>query len=294
MSTYISHISAAYYWDVPYLHTVLGYQTTEQLRLVIESSPQQRGCLSKNERVFSVSTDNHYKLLSLPSYSMVVLNNELVASPELVFLDLALSLGFHRAVLLGMQLCSSDPDGRTPLSSVEKLQGFLKECRGHHGYKAAYRAAKYIADNSWSVMESLLYMMLTLPHQYGGYGLKGASLNHEIKARRSNGLPAGHPFFADVYWKEAKLVVEYDSFAFHNNAKAWMKDAKRATTLERSGYKICSINTSQLYNDKAFFEAALVIAEALGKRIQIRTPKFIAQKNALRGLLPRSEQLNGN
>lgn len=291
MSSFISHISAAHSWDIPYLHVVLGYQSAEQLQALVESTPQQRSCLKKSERVFSSDTENHYKTLSLPHSSTVVHNNDLVASPELVFLDMARSLSFHRTVLLGMQLCSSNPARQTPLSTAEKLLEYIERCDGHHGYKVARRAARYVADNSWSVMESLLYMMLTLPHKYGGYGLKGAALNQEIKERRSGTSSQNRLYVADLYWKEAKLVVEYDSVAFHNNARAWMKDAQRATTLERSGYKTLSITTSQLYNAKAFFETAQVIAGILGRRIQIRTPKFVAQKDALRALLPKRELL---
>lgn len=286
MESYLSHFSAARLWDIPYLHVVLGYHSSEQM-LSDQKAPVQRTCLNRAKRTRPSSIESHYKVLPLPSEAVLIHKNELVASPELIFLDVAKDMDFHRAVLLGMQLCASDTTRREPLTTKAKLESFLEKCRMHHGYKAALLATRYIADNSWSVMESLLYLLLTLPNQYGGYGLKGAVLNHEIKMKRMKEWKQEERFIADLYWKEAKLVVEYDSYTFHNNSASWMKDSRRIATLERNGHKTLSITTSQLYDDQAFYEAALVISKLLKKRISIRTSQFEDQKRLLRKLLPK-------
>ncbi len=212
-----------------------------------------------------------------------------MASPELAFLDSARQLGFHRTVLLGMQLCSSKPGNRESLTTVQRLQSFLDKCHGHHGRKAAIQAVQYIADNSWSVMESLLFMQLTLPYKFGGLGFSGAALNQEIKIRKKGCDQKMGTLYADLYWEKAKLIVEYDSYAFHNNMSSWIKDARRLATLENNGYRVLTINTEQLYNDQAFNEVAQVIAKRLEKRIYIRSLRYSEQKDLLRGLLPRRD-----
>jgi very-short-patch-repair endonuclease len=288
--SYISHESAALTWDIPFLHVVLGYPSAELLKESLLKKEQRSYC-SQGERTKFVLDETHYRVLPLPAGAVVRHGGETVASPELVFLDLARQLGFHQTVLLGMQLCASDSNGSKPLTTAAKLQDVLKGCPGHHGIKAAARAMRYVADNSWSVMESLLYMLLTLPHNYGGYGLKGAALNKEIRLKEKGAAQKANRFFADLYWEKAKFVVEYDSAEYHNNVNSWMKDARRITTLERSGYKTLSFNTAQLYHDDACTEMAEVIATYLGRRIQIRTPCYPEGKARLRGLLPRREAL---
>jgi hypothetical protein len=136
-------------------------------------------------------------------------------------------------------------------------------------------------------MESLLFMQMTLPHCHGGYGLGGVVLNKEIRLKEKGTTQKTNKVFADLYWDKAKLIVEYDSFEHHNNEDSWMKDAQRLTTLERNGYRVLSVNTAQLYNEKAFHEFAMVVARCLGKPLRIRTPRFEERRSMLRSLLPR-------
>lgn len=287
MKTHLSHLSAALHWEVPHLPVVLGYSSAEQMLKKI-TAKTHISYPDPSLRKQAGTIEGHSRTLSFPGGAVVDHKGQAVSSPELVFLDLAHQLGFHRTVLLGMQLCSSNPSNHTPLVTAPSLRTFVNACQGHRGQRAASKAAQYVADNSWSIMESLLFMYLTLPNKYGGYGLKGAALNQEI-ALRKNGADNKNGtkrFYADLYWRQAKLVVEYDSFTHHNNSSSWMKDAKRLTSLENNGYRVVSVTTEQLYNEKAFAEVAHVIANCLGKRIQIRTSHYHEQRGLLRGMLP--------
>ncbi len=87
------------------------------------------------------------------------------------------------------------------------------------------------------------------------------------------------------------IPIEYDSYAFHNSMDSWIKDARRLATLEKGGYRVISINTEQLYNNQALGEVVQVIAKCLGKRIQIRSPRYVVQNALLRGLLPRRDAI---
>lgn len=285
METFVSHISAALSWDIPYLQVVLDNSLVDEH---FKASEQKEHLCSatRHKKSKSSSCITHYKSLPLPAKSVLAFNGKLLASPELVFLDLSQQLGFHRAVLLGMQLCSSTPNGHPPLTSAKKLRDYLAKCKKLHGYKAANLAAKYVADNSWSIMESLLYMFLTLPNQHGGYGLKGAALNFGIRLKTSGEHQKVKQIYADLFWEHAKLVVEYDSYQHHNNKNMWIKDARRASFLERNGYKVFSINTAQIYDCSAFDDVARALARHLGQRIQIRSNVFYQKRQLLRSLLP--------
>ncbi|GAB1476539.1 hypothetical protein MASR2M70_13730 [Bacillota bacterium] len=220
---------------------------------------------------------------------MVLRKGEKVASPELVFLQLAGKLDIHRLILLGLQLCSH-PVGRPDeaVTTRLKIKSFAEKAKGHRGRRNALRALKYIQDGSASIVESILYMVLSLPHALGGYGLNGAVFNYEIKLNDESGKRLGQKrCFVDLYYKQAKVGVEYDSFAHHNSPKEQGKDALRAAILERQNLGVMNLSTIQLYDRYACRDFAYNLASRLRKRIQIRTKAFDEMHTKLRSLLPR-------
>lgn len=130
-------------------------------------------------------------------------------------------------------------------------------------------------------------MILTMPNFLGGYGLKGASLNYEViligEARKRLNQKR---FFVDIYYGKNKIAVEYDSYAHHSNKVELGRDSIRSALIERQGIKTMHMNTAQLYNIKACDDFALNLAKHLGKRIYIRTKKYVDKKALLRNLLP--------
>lgn len=136
-------------------------------------------------------------------------------------------------------------------------------------------------------MESISYMILTLPNSMGGFGIKGAVFNYEIKLNSESAKLLGQDrCFADLYYKQARLAVEYDSFAYHHRPSEQGKDAIRSTCLSRQGIKIINLKTVQLYNKVACMDFAVNLARHLGKRIQIRSNNFKQMHAQLRELLP--------
>jgi hypothetical protein len=143
-------------------------------------------------------------------------------------------------------------------------------------------------------MESMAYMILTLPHALGGYGLDGAVFNHEIKLKDEAGKRLGQKrCFTDLYYKSARLAVEYESFAFHNSPWSLGKDVMRSAILDRQGVDVMRLSTFQLYDKGACMDFAFNLASGLGKRIQIRTRKFDAMHALLRALLPTGRHAAG-
>ena len=125
-----------------------------------------------------------------------------IASPELLFVELATVMIPQVLVLLGYELTgkySRDAGaprlgpityGVSPLTTVEKIENFIARCHGIPGLCAARECIKYVSDNSWSPTESLIAAMAALPIENLGYGLGRLTLNERSNARDGNAL--GH------------------------------------------------------------------------------------------------------
>ncbi len=284
MKQYLSHFSAAKYWAVPYIEVILGSEIakTEAVHLTVSQSRGERRMKQGENQII------HSCEITLPGGAVVPVNGKLIASPELVFLQLAGKLDIRRLILLGLQLCSHPPGKASQaITTKRKLAAFLAKTPGHYGHVNALRAVKYIENGSASVMESLVYMILTLPNALGGYGLNGGVFNQEIRLNDEARKRLGQKCcFADLYYKSAKLAVEYESFAFHSRPAEQGKDAIRSAILDRHGIEVMHLSTIQLYDEAACKDFAFSLAVRLGKRIQIRAKKFDEMNALLRALLP--------
>ncbi len=281
MKKYLSHLSAAIAWNIPYIDAVIGYS-------ISDSDVPQFTVTEPNARFRSNGKKVHSCGLALPAGAILNRNGRMVASPELVFLELAGELSIHRLILLGLQLCSHPPGSPSlAVTAKQKLKTFLSNTEGHRGHRKALQAIKYVENGSASVMESIAYMILTLPHTLGGYGLSGAVFNYEIKLNREAQMRLGQKrCFVDLYYKHSKLAVEYESFAFHNSPAEQGKDLIRAAILERQGINMMHFSTIQLYDKEACEDFVCNLAKRLKARIRIYSKKFDEMQVLLRDLLP--------
>jgi hypothetical protein len=281
MKEYLSHFSAAQVWNIPYLEAVIGFNTAESGLTEITVSKQNDRLRKKGRLVHSCE-------LALPAGAIATRNGRKVSSPELLFLELAGKLSIHRLILLGLQLCSHSPGNPSEaITTKQRLKAFLAKTSGARGYRKALRAVKYVENGSASIMESLAYMILTLPHALGGYGLGGAVFNHEIKLKSESQILLGQGrCFTDLYYRKVRLAVEYESFTYHSSPSEQGKDVMRSAILERQGIDMMRLSTIQLYDEDACRCFACNLAARLGKRMQIRAKKFNEMHANLRALLP--------
>lgn len=284
MNKYLSHFSAAKYWRIPYLESIIGSTSTEAM-------VEEFTVSNNNDRFKKKGYKIHLCTMALPKGAVIPINGRYISSPELVFLQLSTKLSIHRLILLGMQLCSFPPG--KPAESIttkKKLKHFLNKTSGHTGRINALRALKYIEDGSSSIMESLVFMFLTLPNSLGGSGLEGAVFNHEIILDDEAGKRLGQKrCFVDIYYKAAKLAIEYDSFTFHSSPFEQGRDSIRSAILKRLGINMLHISTVQLYDTSAWDDFSANLAHHLGRRLQIRTRKYKEMHTLLRSMLPNRE-----
>lgn len=284
MKGYLSHFSAAKAWNIPCIEAVIGNEINHNSMNDITVFNQNSRFIINGKKVHSCKTP-------LPAGAVTVRNDMTVASPELLFLELANKLSIHQLILLGLQLCSHPPGQPSEaITTKQKLCAFLAKTTGHWGHRKAEYAVKYVENGSASIMESIAYMILGLPHTLGGYGLSGAVFNHEIKLRSEAQNHLGqNRCFVDLYYKKARLAVEYESFAYHNSPSEQGKDLMRSEVLKKQGIEVLHLSTIQLYNRDACQNFACNLATRLGKRMQIRAKKFDEMHASLRALLPNSK-----
>lgn len=126
------------------------------------------------------------------------------ASPELVFRQIAAKRSLLETVYVGYALCSSyrvddKADGGIalregddePLTTVERIEDYLRKTEGSYGCAKARRALSYVREGSTSPMESALAMGLGLPLALGGFGagdivLRNAAHKEDADERSGN------------------------------------------------------------------------------------------------------------
>ncbi len=287
MDGYISDFLAARMWNIPFVETVIGNEISGIDAADITVTKYNARSRNNGKKVHSTE-------FALPPGAVTSREGRMVASPELLFLELANKLCLHRLILLGLQLCSHPPGlPSAAITTKKKLDTFIAKTAGFHGRKKALRAMKYVMEGSASIMESLTYMILGLPHALGGYGLNGVVFNHEIRLLGEAKIRLGQDrCFVDLYYKQAKLGVEYESFTYHSSPTEHGKDSIRSAVLQRKGIYMMHLNTIQLYDMDACRDFAFNLATRLGRRIQIRTKKFDEMHAFLRELLPSEKHNN--
>jgi hypothetical protein len=171
------------------------------------------------------------------------------------------------------------------LTSKKKLQAFTERMGGWDGQRQAIKALRYISDGSGSPMETILFMLLTLPYRYGGYSLPTPELNGCIYPKKGALSFAGRKFYrGDLLWREAGVVVEYNSDMVHANADSIAMDAIRRGDLALCGISEITITKRQLYSIELFDKVARQVASRIGKKLRYKDPGFLKARRELRSV----------
>lgn len=229
---------------------------------------------------------------ALPEKSIIEGGTDfLMSSPEFCFLQLASKMSLNELILLSFELCGTYclVDGapakrRTmPLTSITALRTFAEAVPRAPGRAKALRALRYGMDGSASPMETVLAMLLCLPHALGGYGLERPKLNYRIDVSPSMRKLADRAYCeCDLCWPEAALCVEYDSRLYHTDPERQESDARRRNTLASLDFTVVTVSRGQVMNGAAFNRLAHQLAKKLGKRLRYKDPDFTRRYCSLR------------
>ena len=171
-------------------------------------------------------------------------------------------------------------------TNVKALKAFAARMKGVNGYKKISRALRFIADGSASPMETILFILLTLPYKLGGFGLPAPVLNRRIDienpAKRGTRKTQ---YKCDLFWPKAHVAVEYDSDFYHTGADRIARDSKKRLDLEAHGVTVIPMTSRQIRNPDELEKLARLIARRLRKRLQYKNPQFKKAQRELRSLL---------
>lgn len=157
--------------------------------------------------------------------------------------------------------------GKPPLLSRSDLGDFLKAEPAMHGAKKGLTTCRLAFDRSGSPMETAIALLLTLPIEMGGYGLPKPVLNWSVPVGEEwPDIVSQDEIIADLCWRDARLVIEYDGWEGHGGigpAKL-AKDRDRANSLTALGWHVLSIGYEQVRSERGMALLARQAARLLG------------------------------
>ncbi len=225
----------------------------------------------------------------LPGSMCKVSDGVLVASPEMLYVQLAQSLSIQAVIACATVLCSSyfpvcksarcekldavlsgsastaslkgdERRGfyrRLPLTSKARLYDFLSALKNHNGVAKARRALRWASEGAASAREAELAIRLFSARCYGGDGLPAAMLNLPVYLDDAAKMMSGKLYcIADFVWPEKRLILEYDSNQHHSDKSAMQKDSRRRNALLHMGFDVMSY-TNDIFTDQQARTAAV-------------------------------------
>lgn len=187
------------------------------------------------------------------------------------------------------RVCRDDGRGfvkADPLVARASLSRFARAHSGLFGSAALHRVGQYVLEGAASPMESALAMLLCLPASLGGFGLPAAELNARVDISVRSELSFMKRYYvADMCWRKQRVIVEYDSDAFHVGSSRIAEDAARRDALLHTGYDVVTVGRAQIMDRIRCAETASVVSRAIGHRLRIRTSDWQRKHLELRSLV---------
>lgn len=206
---------------------------------------------SKNHRRLSANAVAKSSNLEYPKNSFCKISEGFyMPSPELLFLHMAQQLNFEKLVLAGIELCGcyllpNNPNEAfnpniKPVTSVKNIISYLDKIRmlnaSPHSINKALLALKYVSNNSFSPLESKIYLMLCGPREIGAYGITGMQFNLKVElSSPASVISAQNYIYPDICNPKTKVSIEYDSKEFHENESQNTRDKLRINALQSDG-----------------------------------------------------------
>lgn len=203
-----------------------------------------------------------------------------LSTPEFLFVQLAAQLDMPRLMLLGFELCGFYATERggcpsqkrcQPLTSPDRLRGFVEGIDGARGVKRARRSVRFAVGGSGSPMESAMVALACMPRAYGGYGLPLPQMNPRIDVPLPQRELLGRTWVAcDAFWPAARFALEYDGREDHEGSANVARDHARANDLMTLGIAVETVDAATLYDLHRFDKVVRKAAKRIGYRLDTR------------------------
>lgn len=236
----------------------------------------------------------HVRFHSLPQYLpksayVQFCDGVMIASPELLFVQMAQRYELGGLIALGYELCGSYPLSassrhvRAPLTSPELLKSFIQRANGLDGISKARRALRFVCPKSASIMETEVSVLASTSVKWGGFGLPAARLNERVKLSPRAATIARIPLLTlDAFWPDAAVALEYEGREAHGDEKQRIQDSRRRDALSIDGIEMLSLTFPQ-FATYAEFEAIMDrVRRRLGKKQRPKPATFLERNSELR------------
>lgn len=218
-----------------------------------------------------------------------------MCSIEVVFTQLGSTWGQLDLSLLAYELCGiygvtpANGDGfqpnLQPLTSKSALGEYAAAAKalGIAGANRALKALESVTECSASPRESEIGLFFAAGRRTGGAGTAGFVMNPRLK------VPAGYvslgserAIVPDFLWEEFKLIVEYDSNAYHLTPQQKDRDELRRRAFERMGYRVLTLTNETLLDDEKLNDFVADMEAALHLRRKPLTKTAKQKRSELR------------
>ena len=293
----LSHISALEFWrfaadgksqypEVKYAYSLITAPPSETTGTALFTRPLHILVADDSQRKRTNDLVSHTWIHPLKKGDVFDAGNGLyVISPELCFLSLAKTISLFSLIEIGYEMCGTYRRLKEthyncqPLTTLKKLKECVEKASRFRGCKKALRALRYVLDNSASPMETNLTMLLCLPYQLGGYGIKQPILNPPIEAAYDRHLKC------DLYWHDIKFAIEYESNEFHCGSEKITEDSIRRTNLNTLLVDVLTVTYVQVKNRGEFEKIANILARKTSKKLRFNKSDFYRINSELRRVL---------
>ena len=213
----------------------------------------------------------------LPEHSFRRLSGDnLVASPELTFLQMAPHHTLWELVEIGCYLCSTfsisergrDYTGeREQLVTLDDLRRYVSSLpKRTYGMRQARRALEYVVELTASPKEVHLAMHYGMPPDLGGRGPIAISANQIIKIEEhGQRLLDEHHLKGDLYLSDYRSDLEYDSLTYHTGRFRLDHTQTRRNVLEAMEIKTISATHGQMDTLQHFDDFTWLLEERIGR-----------------------------
>jgi hypothetical protein len=160
-----------------------------------------------------------------------------VTSVPRTLLDLAEVLPFRQLVRALEQAVRLD------LFDLRAIEALLERCRGRHGLKPLRAAIAEVTGEPPRINSDWERDFLDF------------CADHGIPRPELNVIVEGYE--VDVLWREQKLIVELDSFAFHSSRRAFEADREKDADLQLAEHRVLHVTWLRFTNQPAKVAATI-------------------------------------
>lgn len=281
---FLSHWSAALRYGLPSL--------PDPIKKMINPFITHYTVRSPGERTSQERTKQHVCSVDLPEGSFLVTKDgEGIVSPELLFYQLCNMVPeITDAILIGCHMVSP-LDGRTPLTTIEKLREFGAATHYVRGLVRGRDALQFLKDSFLSPPEVLTYLKAKLPNELGGCGYNGdlevnAKLWISDSDRDRLGQDANY-LVPDLLDRENKQIFEYDGQKHHSSPEDQARDKERRDIFGEMGYNVNVITKDILYKPLKFAVFHWELFNIMDRKLVINAKGYAKGLTRLQQLLPR-------